>query len=451
MILPIHLLAMGDESEFGKDFVLLSYLHRLGFPVAKGFVVSPPHQEINHFLIDQNIKNLRDFETKYLSLQKMLQDHFVETHNLTESEKELLLLHWPEMVRRWVLQLQSHFTRYDNFTAKHLKLKSFPIYATSELTAQGIAEWDHFSEQIVIQLKSGELDHNYLAMIDDLVRRINKKLGFKYAVGFIVTADGVQIINLEETRHQLSQLQTGISNKVIKNKIKRKIKLYSTFAGNLVLDEEADGYFLDSVGFDSHDQKQVVLLETMIAKYPQIVLYQVSERFLKSDAAAIKLCRNLKKQDNLEIVLPFDENGEALFELKRTLASLGVTRKGKLKFWIRVGLPALAMQIEEVVLDDFDGIIFDTDLLAAALHGRDISDQVDQRDVTGLIRFLDPLMKQLSKKKLPVILIGSLINNEILIKQAISWQVAGLIVGQQAKQMDQTVSYHEHTISMGLV
>jgi hypothetical protein len=130
---------------------------------------------------------------------------------------------------------------------------------------------------------------------------------------------------------------------------------------------------------------------------------------------------------------------------------LGVTRKGKLKFWIRAGLPALAMQIEEVVLDNFDGIIFDTDLLAAALHGRDISDQVDERDVLGLIRFLDPLIKQLSKKKLSVILIGSLINNEILIKQAISWQVSGLIVGQQAKQMDQTVSFHEHTISMGLV
>lgn len=450
MILPIHLLDSSDELEFGKEYILLSKLSRLGFPVAEGFVVSPPKTEIKNFIVDQSINSLRDFEVKQVSLQNLLLNHFVETQTLSNLEKELLILHWPEMVKRWMMQLQSHFTRFDRFDPKRIYLKSAPLFVTSKIIAQGRAHLNSFTKQVNIDLISGDLDHGYLAFVDDLVRKMNKKLGVEYSYQFVVTEDGLKIIHIDQTKHDLTQSVSSITQKDGGKKTKRSIKLYATFSGSLVLDENCDGYFLESQLFESHDQKQLVLLETMIAKYPQIILYQISERFIKSDAAAIKLCRNLKKQDNLEIVFPFEENIESLMELKRELASLGVNRKGKLKFWVKVGLPGLAIQYQNLE-DDFDGIIFDIDLLAAALHGRDITEQGDEKDITGLLVFMEPLIKQFTKKQIPVVLSGRLLENEQLIKKAVSWHVMGLIVQLNPTNFDQQVSFAEQKLSFGLI
>lgn len=450
MILPIHLLDSSDEFEFGKEYILLSKLSRLDFPVAEGFVVSPPRIEIKNFIIDQRINSLRDFEAKRNSLKHLLLNHFVETQTLSAMEKELLLLHWPEMVNRWMMQLESHFTRFDRFEPKLIYLKSAPLFVTSKIIAQGRAHLNSFTKQVNIDLISGDLDHGYMAFVDDLVRKMNKKLGVAYSYQFVMTSDGLKIIHIDETKHDLTQEVSSITQKGTTKKTTRRIKLYATFSGSLVLDENCDGYFLESQLFDSHDQKQLVLLETMIAKYPQIILYQISDRFIKSDAAAIKLCRNLKKQDNLEIVFPFDENIESLMELKRTLASLGVNRKGKLKFWVKVGLPGLAIQYQKLE-DDFDGIIFDIDILAAALHGRDITEQGDAKDIAGLLAFMEPLIKQLAKKQIPVVLSGRLLQNEQLIKQAVIWHVMGLIVNVNPINFDQQVSFAEQKLSFGLI
>ncbi len=450
MILPIHLLDSSDELEFGKEYVLLSKLSRLGFPVATGFVVSPPRTEIRNFIVDHSINSLRDFEVKQNSLRHLLLNHFAETQTLSVLEKDLLILHWPEMVKRWMMQVESHFTRFDKFDQKLVYLKSAPLFVTSQIIAQGTAHWNSFSRSVTIDLIVGDLDHGYMAFIDDLVRRMNKKLGVEYSYQFVVTEDGLKIIHIDQTKHDLTQSVSPVTQKDATKKTKRSLKLFATFSGSLVLDEDCDGYFLESHVFDSHDQKQLVLLETMIAKYPQIVLYQISERFIKSDAAAIKLCRNLKKQDNLEIVFPFDENIESLMELKRTLASLGVNRKGKLKFWVKVGLPGLAIQYQNLE-DDFDGIIFDIDLLAAALHGRDITEQGDEKDIVGLMAFMEPLIKQLTKKHVPVILSGRLMANEQLIKQAVLWHVMGLVVRADTLNIDQQVSFAEQKLSFGLI
>jgi hypothetical protein len=181
MILPIHLLDSSDELEFGKEYVLLSKLSRLGFPVATGFVVSPPRTEIRNFIVDQSINSLRDFEVKQNSLRHLLLNHFAETQTLSVLEKDLLILHWPEMVKRWMMQLESHFTRFDKFDQKLVYLKSAPLFVTSQIIAQGTAHWNSFSRSVTIDLIVGDLDHGYMAFIDDLVRRMNKKLGVAYS------------------------------------------------------------------------------------------------------------------------------------------------------------------------------------------------------------------------------------------------------------------------------
>ena len=48
-------------------------------------------------------------------------------------------------------------------------------------------------------------------------------------------------------------------------------------------------------------------------------------------------------------------------QLKRDLAAEGLNRKGKMKYWIRIALPAIALQAGELTEQDFDGVIFDID------------------------------------------------------------------------------------------
>jgi hypothetical protein len=451
MILPIHLLDTGDELDFGKEYILLSKLHRLGFPVATGFVVSPPQETIRHFLIDHSVFSLREFEIKREKLSQLLLDHSESGDSLSSQEQAILIQYWPVLVKRWMIQLHSHFTRFDRFEKKHFALKAAPFFITADILAEGSAQWDPVLEHVHIELTSGQLDHGYLAYIDDLVRKMNKKLGISYWYQFVYTKEGLQIVHLQPFKHREIANLKSIEALPRKVKNKRRLKLYATFAGHLMLDEYCDGYLLESQRFNSHDQKQLVLLETMIAKHPQIILYQVSERYYKSDAAAIKFCRNQKKQDNIELVFRADDGKEQLMQLKRDLAAEGLTRKGKMKYWIRIALPAIALQAGELTEQDFDGVIFDIDFLAAALHGRDITDQGLASDIEGLVRFLDPHIKQLRKKQIPVMLHGQLINEESMIKQSIGWQINGLIVEADSEKMDQTVAFQEQLIGFNLV
>ncbi len=454
MILPIHLLDNGDELEFGKEYVLLSKLHRLGFPVAAGFVVSPPQEKIRHFFIDNDVHSLREFEIKTAALSHLLLQHQPESHTLSPQEIDTLTQYWPELVKRWLTQLHSHFTRFDKYEKKQLALKAVPFYTTTEILAQGIAQWDPVLEHVHIEMTAGRLDHGYLAYVDDLVRKMNKKLGISYSYQFLLTPEGIKIIHLGQTMHHLpvkkSEQTLSKNNSGSLSKNRRRLKIYVTFAGHLMLDEYCDGYLLESTRFSSHDQKQLVLLETMLAKNPQVILYQVSDRFYKSDAAAVKLCRNQKKQDNLELVFRSDEGVDQLMQLKRDLAAEGVTRKGKMKYWVRVALPAIALQVNDLVEEDFDGVIFDIDFLAAALHGRDVTEQGNTDDIAGLIRFLEPHIRQLRKQNKPVMLHGNLLTDETMIKQAIKWQVAGLIVETDSEKMDQTVAYQEQIVGFNL-
>lgn len=454
MILPIHLLDTSDELDFGKEYILLSKLHRLGFPVADGFVVAPPKEKVRHFLIDNDILSLREFEIKTAALSHLLSGYQPEIHSLTAEERTMLSEYWPELVKRWMTQLHSHFTRFDGYDKKQIVLKAVPFFTTTEILAQGIAQWDPVLNHVHIELIAGQMDHGYMAYIDDLVRQMNKKLGISYSYQFLLTPSGIKIIHLGPVLHHLpiKRVEKILPKSQIKfsNKNRRRLKLYVTFVGHLMLDEYCDGYLLESNRFSSHDQKQLVLLETMIAKHPQIVLYQVSDRYYKSDAAAIKLCRNQKKQDNVELVFRSDEGVDQLMQLKRDLASEGITRKGKMKYWVRVALPAMALQVGELVEEDFDGVIFDIDFLAAALHGRDVTEQGNVSDIAGLIRFLDPHVKQLRKVNKPVMLHGNMLMEEVMIKQAIKWQVDGLIVETASEKMDQDITYQEQLVNFNL-
>ncbi len=233
MILPIHLLDTGDELEFGHEYVLLSRLHRLGFPIATGFVVAPPHEKIKHFLIDYDVKTLVSFETKRASLKGALLSHPLEDHTLSESDQMYLKTHWPTMVDRWLMQLESHFTRFGQFEPHHLALKSAPLFITPDVLLQGLAYWDDIQKKVIIQTVSGEINHNYEAFIDDLVRKINKKLGISFTYQFVVTSEGIKIIHLQPIQHP--KVAHRVSQKIphnTKNKLHRKMKLFTTFSGN---------------------------------------------------------------------------------------------------------------------------------------------------------------------------------------------------------------------------
>jgi predicted RNA-binding protein YlqC (UPF0109 family) len=207
------------------------------------------------------------------------------------------------------------------------------------------------------------------------------------------------------------------------------------------------------------DYPDAVTTETIIDKMGVLIVLKVDERDLGKVIgkhgvtinAIRSLLRVLGAKQDARYSLKVDDGKEQLMQLKRDLAAEGLTRKGKMKYWIRIALPAIALQAGELTEQDFDGVIFDIDFLAAALHGRDITDQGLASDIEGLVRFLDPHIKQLRKKQIPVMLHGQLINEESMIKQSIGWQINGLIVEADSEKMDQTVAFQEQLIGFNLV
>lgn len=447
MILPIHLLDTGDEYEFGRENVLLSRLGRLGIPIAKGFVVSPPHLEIKNYLVVQQINTLTDFETKRSSLESFIKDKKPEIHTLANDEVAHFETHWPNLVKRWVGEIHSHYTRFSKLEPKHFQLKAHPVVFMDAVHASGIARWDPISKTGYIKMYSGILDPEQTVLLEKFLKEADHKLGISFDYSFIFDKQQIVFTRLSEIVHEAPKpVLEQVEEQIKQSKTRRSIKLYTTFSGDYVLDQVVDGYFLHSEQFSSHDQKLLVLLETMLAKHPHDILYQVSKRFYKSDAAAIKYCRNKKKYDNLNLVFSADQSKEELHELKRDLAVEGVSRKGKMKYWLRVGLPAVVLQLNELVEEDFDGVIMDIDFLAEALHGRDITEQCLKSDLEGLIKFLDPYLNMLRKQQIPVILYGKLVTEEELIKQAIKWGISGLIVESNSEEMDLAISFQEKLV-----
>lgn len=451
MILPIHLLDTGDEYEFGRENVLLSRLGRLGFPIAKGFVVSPPHLEIKNYLVVQQINTLTDFETKRGSLESFIKDKKPEIHTLANDEVAHFETHWPNLVKRWVGEIHSHYTRFSKLEPKHFQLKAHPVVFMDAVHASGIARWDPISKTGHIKMYSGILDPEQTVLLEKFLKEADHKLGISFDYSFIFDKQQIVFTRLSEIVHEAPKpVLEQVEEQIKQSKTRRSIKLYTTFSGDYVLDQVVDGYFLHSEQFSSHDQKLLVLLETMLAKHPHDILYQVSKRFYKSDAAAIKYCRNQKKYDNLNLVFSADQSTEELLELKRDLAVEGVNRKGKMKYWLLASTPAALIRIEENLNEGFDGVIIDLNTHVALLHAKHITEIEPEKDSISLIRFLEPFVSQLNNLKMPLIFSGNLVAQEKMIEKIIKWGVSGVITNEETEKMDKVLIYQEQVIQFGL-
>lgn len=451
MILPIHLLDTGDEHEFGKENVLLSRLGRLGFPIAKGFVVSPPHQEIKNYLIVQQVQTLTDFETKRGSLSSFIQNKKPELHTLAAEEITHFETHWPDLVKRWMSEIHSHYTRFSKLEPKHFQLKAHPVVFMNAVHASGIARWDPINKRAQIVLYSGSLDPEQTVLMDNLLQDAHHKVGLIYDYSFLLDKQQIVFTRISDIIHEapipvLEQIEEQIKH----SKVRRSIKLYTTFSGTYILDQVVDGYFLHSEQFTSHDQKLLVLLETMLAKHPHDILYQVSKRFYKSDAAAVKYCRNQKKYDNINLVFNGDQPVAEILELKRDLAVEGVTRKGKMKFWLLASTPASLIRIEESIAEGFDGVIIDLNMQSALLHAKHISELNPEQDIVSLLKFLEPVVKELNSLKVPLMFLGNLLAQDKMLEKVIKWGSVGVIIDEETEKLDRALIYQEQVIHFGL-
>lgn len=142
------------------------------------------------------------------------------------------------------------------------------------------------------------------------------------------------------------------------------------------------------------------------------------QKLLKQEVEAFLFARNKKRLLNTQIAIPFIRSVNEFVQIKRDLASLGVSRKGSLKLWLELALPENLLNLEEYLLIGVDGVILNLDELAAWIGGFDpsVADSVFyKRQIKALIKLLENCLKVLHKSKVATLASGSLtLHDEVI-------------------------------------
>lgn len=90
---------------------------------------------------------------------------------------------------------------------------------------------------------------------------------------------------------------------------------------------------------------------------------------LELEMEMIKLVRNKHGHRNLHVMLPLVRTAKELLELKRQMATYGVSRSGYLKLMVRIDTPIALESVEELLEIGIDGVAYDVPRLWSLMSG----------------------------------------------------------------------------------
>jgi pyruvate,water dikinase len=114
--------------------------------------------------------------------------------------------------------------------------------------------------------------------------------------------------------------------------------------------------------------------------------YQSDEAVFDMELEAIKKVRNKLGFKNLWLMIPFVRSIEELIQVKRIIASHGLTRSPSFKLWLMVEIPSNVIMLEDYINVGIDGISIGTNDLTMLILGVDR----DNEEVAALYNEQDP-------------------------------------------------------------
>lgn len=162
--------------------------------------------------------------------------------------------------------------------------------------------------------------------------------------------------------------------------------------------------------------------------------YITNSQVFSLELEAIKNIRNKKGLKNLWLMLPFVRTPEELIEVKKIIATHGLSRGPSFKLWLMVETPANVISLESFIKAGIDGVSIGSNDLTMLMLGVD-------RDNVKLIKLFDEtnpavlwaikkIIKTCQKHQITSSICGQVVSDqpEKIIKKLISWGISSISV-----------------------
>lgn len=454
-VLPIKSIREEDAPLVGNNLLSLAKLYQEGIGICDGVVVLPPHFKLKTVLEHFQYKQKEVFEQSLHIIKSEIKK--IETPS--ELRKALIVKKidvnklWINLLDGWIEEIRARIWKEGFYKGITENLTAQPVFFTKKILNSGEAYFDFTLKHSAIKPTKGILTPHQIFEIEDLVKKANKKLFLPFVYHFIY--DGkIRIVKVAPFTQYPKKEDDLILTKpeIITNPEdikKTSVKVFIDLSENFKVYKFIDGVIIHAEKIINHEMKLANLSEIASEYAPNPVIYKLAdvkqndgdirgslrlihqENLLKKEVEAFLFARNKKQLINAQIAIPYVRSINEFLQIKRDLASFGISRKGSLKIWVEFAVPENIINLEQYLIAGFDGAIINLDELSSLLGGFDPSKEEAiyyAKQVDSLLKFIEDGLKMLHKAKIPVIFSGSLsLHNEVL-KFLIAKGVWGVIV-----------------------
>ncbi|MDO8638650.1 MAG: hypothetical protein Q7R43_03675 [Candidatus Daviesbacteria bacterium] len=480
IILPIKHIREEDQPIFGANLFNLGKLERNSFPVHDGIAISPPEIILETILKHLETQKSEIFEQKLEIIKKEIanipqpedlirdlknQRNFYLNEKIIKDKKLL----WLKLLEVWLNEIRNNFIK-NGFSPRINDLKAQVIFFVDDKFISINAFYEPKLEEVIIESQE-KLNPEISQKIDQLVMDGNKKLLIPQNYKFLLVKNQLKLIKLfpyTQTLPLSSEKNLIINKPEQKKLVKSAVKLFLNLSSGYAVGQNLDGVLIEAENVLGFDERAFKLAESaltfhnkpVIFKLPDVVndkeirgtLRLLNQKSLLKEAVDVFFFVRVKKNlFNLELAIPFLRSSDELMEIKREILSMGLSRKGSLKFWVEFKVPENFINLEKYLEVGFDGAILDLDFLQKSLGGYDIEEgEFYKKQVQTLIKFLEPAFKIFHQYKIPVLVKGSLNLYPDVLEFLVEKGVWGVVVNSalEADSIPEHLSFAEKRMIM---
>ncbi|MFA5933114.1 MAG: hypothetical protein WCV81_02495 [Microgenomates group bacterium] len=469
-ILPIESLSDFEKDIYGANLYNLSLLKRLGFSVPAGIIIYPPEIvlqtvlrhlednkreifEANLTLIKSEIAKIPIPQELFDKLQK--QSYYFLNGSIYEKKEAL----WLKLLEIWLDEIRNKIWNTGLGEGITVNLSSQVIFWIKDKFETAKAFFDPLREDVVIATDS-KLSPSTLNKIDKVVTEGNKKLFLPQIYSFVIFNEEAKIIALKPFTQSLPLSKTEdiiLPENKQKKIIRSAIKLFLNLSSGFAIDPQVDGLLIEGEHSKDFDELVFKLSEGALINSEKPVLFKLPDvdegelrgtmrllhkkNLLESACNAFLFVRNKKNLLNIELFIPRVRSLAEFLEIKRELASQGISRKGSMKLGLEMLVPENIINIEDYLESGLDTILFDLDVLQKTLcDNHDDQSDLIKEHVRTLIKFITPAFSACHKSKVPIIVKGSV----VLHPEVLDFLVEKGVWGVVANTLAETSSLPEH-------
>ncbi len=230
----------------------------------------------------------------------------------------------------------------------------------------------------------------------------------------VVNTDGIGVMRAE---YLLSKFGTNMSEVLKSKDLKKQLtqNIYtSLYKASSAYSPKVVIYRLADFKSDQIDEsiKENILPMGVRGAYSLLHMNDL----LEIELEAIRRVRNIDNNKNVWISIPYIRSINELKEVKQRITDYGFKRSSSFKVYANIETPAMYMNLDKVLDADVDGIIVDTNDLLPLLLGSDYSSmsfKSYKMEDSGIHEILDNIVSKCNKYKVPVILTGKLIEDNL--------------------------------------